>query len=316
MRKKWKEPLFALAFVLTAALLLNFIAAVLRPAHTDYGSTWDAYLCEPEDSIDVLFFGSSYAYCDWNPGAMYAGSGLTGYVLGGSEQTPAITYWYLKEALKTQSPSVVVMEGSSLFFDRYQNYTQINIGYMPWGANQVAAIVVSIAGMFFLTGKNGSLPVLGIALAAISSLTYGSYLIANEKGPANDLPLEVKLFYVSLPGTLLFAVLAPATGNLAVPSSPVSWFQLIVCSGLATVGGYFLMMFGIQKLGASTASFLSMLEPVVSVVFGTIWFADPVTVGVVVGSVLILTSVCFITLDSSRKEKRAKEAELTGQTQS
>lgn len=180
---------------------------------------------------------------------------------------------------------------------------------------QVAAIVVSIAGMFFLTGKNGSLPVLGIALAAISSLTYGSYLIANEKGPANDLPLEVKLFYVSLPGTLLFAVLAPATGNLAVPSSPVSWFQLIVCSGLATVGGYFLMMFGIQKLGASTASFLSMLEPVVSVVFGTIWFADPVTVGVVVGSALILTSVCFITLDSSRKEKRAKEAELTRQTQ-
>lgn len=181
---------------------------------------------------------------------------------------------------------------------------------------QVAAIVVSIAGMFFLTGKNGALPVLGIALAAISSLTYGSYLIANEKGPANDLPLEVKLFYVSLPGTLLFAVLAPATGNLAVPSSPVSWFQLIVCSGLATVGGYFLMMFGIQKLGASTASFLSMLEPVVSVVFGTIWFADPVTVGVVAGSALILTSVCFITLDSSRKEKRAKEAALTGQTQS
>lgn len=181
---------------------------------------------------------------------------------------------------------------------------------------QVAAIVVSIAGMFFLTGKNGSLPVLGIALAAISSLTYGSYLIANEKGPANDLPLEVKLFYVSLPGTLLFAVLAPATGNLAVPSSPVSWFQLIVCSGLATVGGYFLMMFGIQRLGASTASFLSMLEPVVSVVFGTIWFSDPVTVGVVVGSALILTSVCFITLDSSRKEKRAKEAELTSQTQS
>lgn len=181
---------------------------------------------------------------------------------------------------------------------------------------QVAAIVVSIAGMFFLTGKNGSLPILGIALAAISSLTYGSYLIANEKGPANDLPLEVKLFYVSLPGTLLFAVLAPATGNLAVPSSPVSWFQLIVCSGLATVGGYFLMMFGIQKLGASTASFLSMLEPVVSVVFGTIWFADPVTVGVVAGSALILTSVCFITLDSSRKEKRAKEAALTGQTQS
>ncbi|MEA4953955.1 MAG: hypothetical protein VB096_00350 [Pseudoflavonifractor sp.] len=138
-KRNWKEPLFAVAFLLAAALLLNLASNILRPAHTDYGSTWDAYLCEPKNSIDVLFLGSSYAYCDWNPGVMYAESGLTGYVLGGSEQTPAITYWYLKEALKTQTPSVVVMEGSSLFFARYQNYTQINLGYMPWGVNRVNA---------------------------------------------------------------------------------------------------------------------------------------------------------------------------------
>ena len=117
------------------------IMPAMRPAHTDYGSTWAAYLAEPRDSIDVLFLGSSYAYCDWNPAGMYAESGLTGYVLGGSEQVPAITYWYLKEALRTQSPSVVVMEATSLFFDRYQNYTQINLGYMPWGMNRVQAIL-------------------------------------------------------------------------------------------------------------------------------------------------------------------------------
>lgn len=136
-----REPLWCLAFVISAALLLNLCGDILRPAHTDYGSTWEAYLAEPRDSIDVLFLGSSYAYCDWNPGAMYAESGLTGYVMGGSEQVPAITYWYLKEALRTQSPSVVVMEATSLFFDRYQNYTQINLGYMPWGWNRVQAIL-------------------------------------------------------------------------------------------------------------------------------------------------------------------------------
>lgn len=132
-----REPLWCLAFLLAAALALHLCGNILRPAHTDYGSTWGAYLAEPKNSIDVLFLGSSYAYCDWDPRAMYAGSGLAGYVMGGSEQTPAITYWYLKEALKTQTPSVVVMEATSLFFDRYQNYTQINIGYMPWGMNRV-----------------------------------------------------------------------------------------------------------------------------------------------------------------------------------
>ncbi len=136
-----REPLWCLAFLLVAAVLLHLCGAILRPAHTDYGSTWQAYLAEPRDSIDVLFLGSSYAYCDWNPAVMYGESGLTGYVMGGSEQTPAITYWYLKEALRTQSPSVVVMEATSLFFDRYQNYTQINLGYMPWGMNRVRAIL-------------------------------------------------------------------------------------------------------------------------------------------------------------------------------
>ncbi len=140
MKTKTKQWLSHLAFLLTAALLLTLTGRILRPAHTDYGSTWREYLQEPENSIDVLFLGSSYAYCDWNPGSMYAASGLTSYVMGGSEQTPALTYWYLKEALKTQHPSVVVMEGTSLFFDRYQNYTQINVGYMPWGRNRVGAI--------------------------------------------------------------------------------------------------------------------------------------------------------------------------------
>lgn len=136
-----KDLAHAVIFVVLAAVLIHCASVVMRPAHNSYGSTWDAYLCEPEDSIDVLFLGSSYAYCDWNPEIMYAASGLTGYVMAGSEQTPSITYWYLKQALKTQSPQVVVMEGSSFFFEMYQNYTQINLDYMPRGIDRARAIL-------------------------------------------------------------------------------------------------------------------------------------------------------------------------------
>jgi len=107
---------------------------------SDYGSTWGAYLCEEENSVDVLYLGSSYAYCDWNPGVIYDETGLTGYVMGGSEQTLSQTYWYLKEALKTQQPAAVVLEGTALLFEEYQNYTKINVGYMPWGTNRLGAI--------------------------------------------------------------------------------------------------------------------------------------------------------------------------------
>ena len=54
---------------------------------------------------------------------------------------------------------------------------------------QVAAIVVSITGMAFLTGAGGKMPLIGIVTAIASSLTYGGYLVANEKGPANQLPM-------------------------------------------------------------------------------------------------------------------------------
>ncbi len=138
--KKRKELLFAAALLLTAALLLNFASDVLRPVRLDYGSTWSAFRAEPRDSLDVLYLGSSYAYCDINPSLIYAQTGLTGFVLAGSEQPLSITYWYLREALRTQSPRAVLIEGTSLFFDTYQNYTQINVGYMPFSLNKLGAI--------------------------------------------------------------------------------------------------------------------------------------------------------------------------------
>lgn len=139
-KRNWREPLFALALVLCAALLLQLAGAALRPAHDTYGSTWRAYLAEPPQSVDVLYLGSSYAYCDINPAVIYDETGLTGYVMGGSEQTLALTYWYLREALRTQSPSAVVLEISGLWFKPYQAFTQINVGYMPFSPNKLGAV--------------------------------------------------------------------------------------------------------------------------------------------------------------------------------
>ena len=138
--RKWKEPLFAAAFVLVAALLLGICSAALRPVHVDFGATWDPYLAEPDDSLDYLYLGSSYSYCDVNPGLVYDASGLTGYVLAGPEQTLSISYWYLKEALKTQSPKIVLIEGTALHFERWQNYSQTNLVYMPPSPNKLHAI--------------------------------------------------------------------------------------------------------------------------------------------------------------------------------
>ena len=121
----------SLVFLLLAAGLLLLAGQMLRPAGTDYGSGWR--------SVDVLFLGSSYAYCDFDPVEIEKASGLSGYVMAGSEQTMPLTYWYLRQALRTQSPKTVVLEPTGVFFQKYQNYTQLNITRMPLSPERLAA---------------------------------------------------------------------------------------------------------------------------------------------------------------------------------
>lgn len=172
---------------------------------------------------------------------------------------------------------------------------------------QILAIGTSILGMVFLTGAGGDLHLTGVLLAVASAFTYGIYLVANEIGPANALPIETKLFYVSIPGSLFFTVKAIAAGSLVSPAAPSQWLLTLLGSGLFTVGGYFMMMYGIDKLGASIASFVSMLEPIVSVIFSTIWFKDPVTVGILAGGALIMTSILLIAIDGAKKNQNITE---------
>ena len=58
----------------------------------------------------MLFFGSSMVYCDVVPAIIWEETGLRSYVMAGPEQTIPITYYYLREACKTQSPQAVVIE--------------------------------------------------------------------------------------------------------------------------------------------------------------------------------------------------------------
>lgn len=131
------------AAVSVAAVLFLFVSCaagtLLMPVRRDYGSTWETFLREPENSVDVMFFGSSLVYCDVIPAAIWEETGLCAYVMAGPEQTIPISYYYLKEACRTQQPQAICVELTGMFYARFQNYTKVNVGYMPWGVNRIAA---------------------------------------------------------------------------------------------------------------------------------------------------------------------------------
>lgn len=65
---------------------------------------------QPENSIDVLVLGASHAYQGISTGTLYEEYGIAAYDLCASSQAVWNSYYYLKEALKTQKPSLIVLE--------------------------------------------------------------------------------------------------------------------------------------------------------------------------------------------------------------
>lgn len=70
----------------------------------------DKFHSLPEQSMDVIVIGSSHAQYSFNPAFFYQNTGLYSYVLGSACQPLEVSYEMLKEALKTQSPKVVILE--------------------------------------------------------------------------------------------------------------------------------------------------------------------------------------------------------------
>lgn len=138
MKKRLETIFILLSAVLLLALLL-LAGWVLLPREYQSGIDWAEYKNEPKNSIDVLYSGSSMTFCDIAPATVYEHSGITGYVIAGPEQTIPVSYYYIAEACRTQSPKAIFLELSGMFFTRYENHTASNITFMPRGINRLKA---------------------------------------------------------------------------------------------------------------------------------------------------------------------------------
>lgn len=65
---------------------------------------------QDKNSIDALYIGSCHAYSTFIPHKLWDDYGVTSHVLASSGQEVQMSYYYLKEALKTQKPKVAVVE--------------------------------------------------------------------------------------------------------------------------------------------------------------------------------------------------------------
>ena len=105
-----KRTIKVLAFLICFIFIFYNVCNILSFKYSD-GILGMEGIYELEDnSVDVLFLGSSHAFENFNTGVLYDSYGIASYIAAGSVQPYWNTYYYLQETLKKQTPKVVVLE--------------------------------------------------------------------------------------------------------------------------------------------------------------------------------------------------------------
>lgn len=168
------------------------------------------------------------------------------------------------------------------------------------------ALLSALCGVVLLAAVGGGGSIGGIALAALSGFTYGVYVIAMDKAAFRSLdPLLVILYGGGACLAFFLGCYALVTGGPLPLSVPPAAWPAIVLSSLLGMAAVLLLCGGIRLLGASTAAFLNMLEPITNtcvdlVIYGV--FPSPAEW---TGYGLMLLSILLISLENVREEKRA-----------
>ena len=144
MRKNFLRGLVVLLVFVSVFLLCE---KILMIKSEDGIEQMQSYYLQKENTVDVLFVGSSHMYCNVNTGTLWDNYGMSAFDLGGAEQPYWNSYYFIKEALKTQRPKAIVMSVTipGIRFDDYQSeaWLMTNLYGMHWNRNRIENTKVS-----------------------------------------------------------------------------------------------------------------------------------------------------------------------------
>lgn len=107
--RKWFWVRLAV-FVVICMAFLAYALYILTPKYPYGICSMVNYYGTDKDTIDVLAVGTSLTYTDLNTNILWDDYGIACYDLATAEQPYWSTYFYLKEALKTLHPKLVLLD--------------------------------------------------------------------------------------------------------------------------------------------------------------------------------------------------------------
>lgn len=170
----------------------------------------------------------------------------------------------------------------------------------------VVALLLGLAGVVLFGDFSGGSNLPGILLALLSAVTFSFKVVWLARSAVGGMNHWKTVFYLCICDCIFAGGVALFTGQLTFALTPKAWVFTTLVAVSVSVGAVPLLKYGISIVGAPTASILSTLEPITSVIFGIILLSEGMTIQKLVGCLLIIAGVLLIS--APEKERSSNNA--------
>ncbi|GAA1593182.1 DMT family transporter [Kribbella sancticallisti] len=212
------------------------------------------------------------------------------------------------------------MDASLLALILYIYPALVMIGAIALGrerpsTRRIAALLIASAGTALVLGgaASGTLDPLGTAMGFGAALAYTLYILAGDRVGA-ALPPTALSALVCTGATFTFAVASATQGGPNLTFAPTGWLWLTAIALISTVAAILTFFAGMSRVGPSTASILSTLEPAVTVALAAAIFHESLGPLQSIGGALVLTAVLVIQLPTRPNPSSRQQGFNTAQT--
>lgn len=165
-----------------------------------------------------------------------------------------------------------------------------------FGTAQAIGLILALLGLIFISGLhegNVALSLLGLILSILSAAAYAVYVLLGQKSVKTDGVWTIT-FTVALMGLVILAIIFPRDLPALLFITPYQLFMGFGMAFLGTILPIVLLLKGMQKLGASISSLLSIIEVPFSLLFSYLVLGEVLTPMQVVGTILIIISTITV----------------------
>lgn len=169
----------------------------------------------------------------------------------------------------------------------------------------LSSITLSMAGLAMVIGTSfGTVNPQGVLLAICSALVYSCYTVLGSR-VVKQLPAVVTSAFVSLFAAISLLVMGLTNHSLKINLETQAWAAIAGIAVLSTVVSMFTYFRGLELVGSTKASIVSMIEPLITIGFSILLFNETLSGNQLLGALAVLGGAMLVVL--AKKPKPIKE---------